>query len=113
MLKINLPNALKAILKKQENIEKGLGQSRTFVQMWHDAYMNDEYANVVMGQVMDLSSEVENLSTIFTKKLVAIPDEDWKSFYQDPELKEVSFALNEIRDQGKRSVIRGRRKNHY
>ena len=70
---------LKAILKKQEIIEKGLGQSGTFVQMWHDAYMNDEYANVVMGQVMDLSSEVENLSTIFTKKLVAIPDEDWKN----------------------------------
>ena len=47
----------------------GLGQSRTFVQMWHDAYMNDEYANVVMGQIIDLSSEVENLSTIFTKKI--------------------------------------------
>jgi oligoendopeptidase F len=93
---------LKAILNKQETIEKGLGQSGTFVQMWHDAYMNDEYANVVMGQVMDLSSRVENLSTTFTKKLVAISDEDWQTLLQDPELKEVSFALNEIRDQGKR-----------
>ena len=72
------------------------------MQMWHDAYTNDEYANVVMGQVMDLSSDVENLSTVFTKKLVAIPDEDWQNLLQDPELKEVSFALNEIRDQGKR-----------
>src|SRR5213080_3399079 len=53
---------LKAILKKRETIGKGLGQSGTFVQMWHDAYMNDEYANVALGQVMDLSSEVENLS---------------------------------------------------
>ena len=51
---------------------------------------------------MDLSSEVENLSTAFTKKLVAIHDEDWQNLLQDPELKEVSFALNEIRDQGKR-----------
>ncbi len=93
---------LKAILKKQESIGKGLGQAGTFVQMWHDAYMNDEYANVVMGQVMDLSSEVENLSTAFTKKLVAIQDEDWQNLLQDSELKEVSFALNEIRDQGKR-----------
>ena len=64
----NLPT-VKSDLKKEEIIEKGLGQSRTFVQMWHDAYMNDEYANVVMGQVIDLSSEVENLSTIFTKKI--------------------------------------------
>ena len=93
---------LKAILHKQETIEKGLGQSGTFVQMWHDAYMNDEYANVVMGQVMDLSSRVENLSTIFTKKLVAISDGDWQSLLQDQVLTEVSFALNEIRDQGKR-----------
>ena len=94
--------SLKAILKKQEIIDKGIGQSGTFVQMWHDAFIDDEYANVVMGQVMDLSSEVENLSTIFTKKLVAIHDEDWNILLQDSELAQVSFALNEIRDQGKR-----------
>ena len=93
---------LKAILKKQETIDKGIGQSGTFVQMWHDAFIDDEYANVVMGQVMDLSSEVENISTIFTKKLVAIHDEDWNTLLQDSELVKVSFRLNEIRDQGKR-----------
>ncbi len=47
---------------------------------------DDEYANVVMGQVMDLSSEVENLSTIFTKKLVAIHDDDWNNLLQDFEI---------------------------
>lgn len=94
--------SLKLILKKQETIGKGLSQSRNFVQMCHDAYMNDEYANVVMGQVMDLSSEVEKLSTAFVKKLVDIQDEDWQHLLQEKELKKVSFALNEIRDQGKR-----------
>lgn len=93
---------LKELLQKEEKIADGLGQSRTFVQMWHDAYMNDEYANVVMGQIIELSSEVENLSTIFTKKIVSIPDGDWENLFQDPELKQVSFALNELRDQGKR-----------
>jgi len=93
---------LKAILKKQESIEKGLGQAGSFVHMWQDAYTDDEYANVVMGQVMDLSSEVENLSTVYTKKIVAISDEDWQNLLQDSELSKVSFALNEIRDQGKR-----------
>ncbi|WP_018664825.1 M3 family oligoendopeptidase [Heyndrickxia acidiproducens] len=92
----------KAILKKQEDIGKGLGQSATFVHMWHDAYMNDEYANVVMGQVMDLSSEVRKLSTTFQKKLVAIPDNDWQTLLKDKELNKVSFALNETRDEGKR-----------
>ena len=70
--------------------------------MCHDAYMDDEYANVAMGQIMELWSEVENLSTIFTKKLVSIPEEGWQELLVDSELKKVSFALNEIRDQGKR-----------
>ena len=92
----------KRILEKQETIEKGLSQSATFVQMWHDAFMNDEYANVVMGQILDLVSKLENINTAFTKKLVAISDQDWNTFLQDDELKKVAFALNEIRDKGKR-----------
>lgn len=93
---------LKEILTKQERIGKGLGQAGTFVQMYHDAHMNDEYANVVKGQVMDLASKLENLSTSFTKKLVGIDDQDWSRLLQDSELNNTSFALNEIRDQGKR-----------
>lgn len=92
----------KAILQKQETIGKGLGQSATFVQMWHDAFMDDEHANVVMGQVMDLYSEMQKLSNTFTKKLVAISDDDWQNLLADETLKEISFALNERRDQGKR-----------
>ncbi|MBB6446639.1 M3 family oligoendopeptidase [Bacillus benzoevorans] len=98
----NLADPLKAILKKQEIIDKGLGQAGTFVQMWQDAYMDDEHANVVMGQVLDLASEEENLSNIFTKKLVSISDGEWKNLLQDQELQHISFALNEIRDKGKR-----------
>lgn len=98
----NLAEPLKAILKKQESIDKGLGQTGTFVQMWQDAYMNDEYANVVMGQVIDLASEAENLATIFTKKLVSIPDEVWTNLLQDREWQPISFALTEIRNKGKR-----------
>lgn len=98
----NDPALLKAILKKQENIDKGLGQAGTFVQMWQDAYMDDEYANVVMGQIIDLASEEESLSNVFTKKLVSIQDSEWKRLFEDRELQQISFALNEIRDKGKR-----------
>ncbi|MCM3568070.1 M3 family oligoendopeptidase [Neobacillus mesonae] len=93
---------LRAILKKQETIGKGLGQTGTFVQMWHDAFTNDQHANVVMGQVLDLSSEVEKISTSYVKKLVAIPDEEWQQLLQNEGLKVVSFALDEIREEGKR-----------
>lgn len=93
---------LKNILQYQEKIYNALSQARTFVQMSQDANTKDEYANVVMGQAIDLYSKLQNLSTIFTKKLVAISDQDWSNLLQDPELSVVSFALNEIRDQGKR-----------
>jgi len=95
-------NTLKTILKEKESIGKGLGQARTFVQMWHDAYMDDEHASVVMGQIMELYSDVQKLSNSFTKKLVAISDNDWQQLLEDNELKEVSFVLNEIREEGKR-----------
>lgn len=92
----------KTILQKQEAIGKGLGQSGTFVSMWHDAYMNDEHASVVKGQIMELYSEVQKLSNTFTKKLVEIPDAEWSKLLEDKDLNEVSFALNEIRSDGKR-----------
>lgn len=96
------PEMLKQLLEKQEIIEKGLRQCQVFAQMWHDAYMSDEYANVVMGQVMDLAAELDNCSTTFTKKLVSIPDETWNNLLKDQELDEISFSLHEIRDKGKR-----------
>src|SRR5699024_11256684 len=70
--------------------------------MWHDAYMDDEHASVVMGQSMELYIDVLKLSTSFTKKLVAISDNDWQQLLEDNELKEVSFVLNEIREEGNR-----------
>lgn len=93
---------LKDLLARQESIFRGLGQARTFVRMWLDAYMDDEYGNVVYGQVMDLSSEMTKLSNIFMKKLVKISDDDWSELLMDGELSKVSFSLSEIRDKGKR-----------
>lgn len=95
-------DALKSTLKKQESIKKGMGQARTFVQMWHDAYMDDEHASVAMGQIMDLYSDVRKLSNKFTKKLVSIPDNLWDKLLEDGELNKISFVLNEIREKGKR-----------
>lgn len=95
-------STLQKILKQQEVIGKGLGQVGTFINMWHDAFMDDEHASVVKGQVMELSSEIQQLSTIFTKKLVAISDDQWSKLLKDDVLKEISFSLDEIREQGKR-----------
>ncbi|REB07094.1 oligoendopeptidase [Sporosarcina sp. BI001-red] len=93
---------LQDLLKKQDVIGKGLGQVDTFINMWHDAFMDDDHATVVKGQVMELISEIQQLSTIFTKKLVALSDDHWSKLLQEDGLKEISFSLDEIRDQGKR-----------
>ncbi|PIC73806.1 M3 family oligoendopeptidase [Sporosarcina sp. P17b] len=98
----NGASTLAELLKQQEVIGKGLGQVGTFINMWRDAFMDDAHASVVKGQVMELGSEIQQLSTIFTKKLVAISDENWGSLLQDDMLHEISFALNEIREEGKR-----------
>ena len=95
-------SALQQLLKQQEVIGNSLGQVGTFINMWHDAFMNDEHASVVKGQVMELRSEIQQLSTIFTKKLVAISDDHWSNLLNDDSLKEISFSLDEIREQGKR-----------
>lgn len=95
-------DGLKLILQKQEAIDKGILQAETFIQMWHDANVNDPHANVVMGQVIVLQSEMQKLATTLTKQLVAISDEKWQSLLQDDELRLVSFALSETRDQGKK-----------
>ncbi|MFS8631340.1 MAG: oligoendopeptidase, partial [Bacillales bacterium] len=93
---------LLSILKEQEKIGKGLGQSSAFVQMCHDSFMDDEHANVVMGQVMDLTAEMEKMNVLLAKKLVSISSREWLSLFADKDLEEVSFALNEIRTKGKR-----------
>ncbi|WAA08581.1 M3 family oligoendopeptidase [Fervidibacillus albus] len=97
-----LAQSLKTIIKQYETIQRGLGQCSTFVVMWQSAYMNDEYANVALGQVMIIYSELQKMTTTLEKKLVSIHDDDWEKLFEDAELKTVSFALNEIRDQAKR-----------
>ncbi|ARK20184.1 M3 family oligoendopeptidase [Sporosarcina ureae] len=98
----NGASTLAELLKQQEVIGKGLGQVGTFINMWRDAFMDDAHASVVKGQVMESGSEIQQLSTIFTKKLVAISDENWEKLLQADTLHEISFALNEIREEGKR-----------
>lgn len=93
---------LLSILKEQEKIGKGLGQTSAFVQMCHDSFMDDEYANVVMGQILNLASEMQKLSNTMMKKLVKIPDADWDVLLQDQQLEKVAFRLGEIRNKGKR-----------
>lgn len=96
------PDELMDLLAENETIVKSLGQARTFVTMTQDANMNDTYANVVMGKIMKLFSELQKLANTFTKKLISISDDAWKNLLKDHRVHNISFRLNEMRDQGKR-----------
>ncbi len=98
----NSPEPLKALLDKLDSIEKGLIQGYAFVRMSLDANTKDDYGPVVLGQIMMIKTALDNYQTVFTKKMVAVEDRLWADLLEDPTLKEVAFALNEARDQGKR-----------
>ncbi|HOL14260.1 MAG TPA: oligoendopeptidase, partial [Bacillota bacterium] len=98
----NSPEPLKALLDKLDSIEKGLIQGYAFVRMSLDANTKDDYGPVVLGQIMMIKTALDNYQTVFIKKMVAVEDRLWADLLEDPTLKEVAFALNEARDQGKR-----------
>lgn len=102
--------SLLSLLEQNEAIAKGLGQASTFVNMWHDAYIDDEHANVLLGQVMNVYSELQKSGNIFTKKIVEIPDVQWESLLADERVTTIAFRLNEIRTEGKRLLSQAEEK---
>lgn len=90
------------IVNLEERISRGVGQARTFITMYQSAYMDDEYANVVMGQIIELMVALEKESNRFFTKLVEIPEEKWNELITSDELEAIAFRLNEKRDDGKR-----------
>jgi oligoendopeptidase, pepF/M3 family len=96
------PSRLQSVLKKQEEIEKGLEQARSFTQMCQDAFMDDQHANVMMGKIIQLKAKLEKWETVLMKKIASIPDSDWNQLLSAEPFASIQFPLNEIRDKGKR-----------
>lgn len=95
-------HTLLEILQLEEKISRGVGQARTFITMYQSAYMDDEYANVVMGQIVELMVALQKETNRFITKLVEIPDEKWDELMSSEKLAPISFRLNEKRRDGKR-----------
>src|SRR5699024_2344580 len=89
------------LLKEQERISFGLGESRTFASGLLAANVNDKGAAKVVNELGNLGSELSTISTVLTKKLVSMSDEDWEKLVTQEPFKEVAFALNEQRREGK------------
>ncbi|MCA9765367.1 MAG: M3 family oligoendopeptidase [Carnobacterium sp.] len=90
-----------ALLTSQETISLGLTQVHTFVEAVQSADSQDKKANTLFGKIFTLSSSFETIKTILTKKMVAIPDEDWADLLLLSEFRPIEFVLQETRIQGK------------
>lgn len=90
-----------SLLKEQEEILFGLGESRTFIGGLLSADVTDKKAAQIVTELGTLGSEISTVNTVLTKKIVAMSDKDWEELLEKEPFKEVAFALNEQRDQGK------------
>lgn len=92
---------LKDILKLQDILSFGLSESGTFIRGLMSADVADKQAGAVYSKISEIHSSFSTISTILTKKTVAIPDNEWEKLVAQSPFNEVAFILNEDRVQGK------------
>jgi len=93
---------LTTILSKRETLEKGIGESRTFVSGLASADVNDTIARTNLNVVTQLYTKLSNSLIVFKKKLTDIRDEDFKHLLEQEAFKQSAFPLNEMREQAKK-----------
>src|SRR5699024_5878869 len=76
-------------------------QSGAFVSCLSAQDVNDEQANILVGNRGALGAAFSSVMTTFKDKVQAISDENWQKLFENPKLKELEFVLNEYRQQAK------------
>src|SRR5699024_1388695 len=76
-------------------------QSGAFVSCLSAQDVNDEHANILVGDRGALGAAFSAVMTDFKAKIQAIPDESWKQIFENPKLKNLEYILNEYRQQAK------------
>lgn len=94
-------NMFTNILNKQEKLSNGLSESMTFTRGLLSADVADKKAAILTNELGELASELGSIGSILTKKIVAMPDEEWHTLLSKEPFSAVSFALDEQREQGK------------
>lgn len=90
-----------AILKDQETITNGIGQARTFSNAHLSDNMNDTVSLGHLNRIGVLVSQYSNTSTVISKKIETIHEDDWKALLQEEPFASVAFRLDEIRTRAK------------
>lgn len=93
---------LDIILSERETLEKGIGETRTFISGLSSADVNDTAARTNLNIVTQLSTKLSNSLVVFQKKITDISDEAFKHLLEQKTFKQSAFPLNEIREQAQK-----------
>lgn len=85
------------ILELREAIEKGIGESRTFISGLASADMNDSQARINLNLVATLVKKFNNILVVLQKKLAEIPEEDFNEMVTKEPFKISLFPLTDLR----------------
>ncbi|PAV28818.1 oligoendopeptidase [Virgibacillus profundi] len=97
-------NDLIDIVTQYEAAMKKLREAFAFVSCLSAQDVKDEKASLLVGKRSALKAEMDEIRTNLEQKLVSIDDKGWQELLNHPELKELSFVLNENREKAKEQL---------
>ncbi|MBP1968293.1 pepF/M3 family oligoendopeptidase [Virgibacillus natechei] len=96
--------SLVKLVKQLESTMKKLREASAFVSCLSAENVKDEKASLLVGKRSELQAEMGAIRTNFQQKLASIDDATWKRILKQPELTQLDFVLNEIRDKAKKQL---------
>ncbi|MCG3420369.1 M3 family oligoendopeptidase [Oceanobacillus jordanicus] len=92
---------LTGVVNELESVMKKLREASAFISCLSAQDVTDEKASLLVGKRSELRAELDAIMSKFVQKLVAIEDTTWVTLLQHDGLAELSFVLNEYREQAK------------
>ncbi|MFD1172116.1 M3 family oligoendopeptidase [Oceanobacillus picturae] len=89
------------VVNELESVMKKLREASAFISCLSAQDVTDEKASLLVGKRSELRAELDAIISKFVQKLVAIEDTTWITLLQYDGLTELSFVLNEYREQAK------------
>ena len=90
------------ILTTREQLEKGIGETRTFISGLASADASDDTAKTNLNLVANLSKNLSNTLVVLQKKTSEISDENFERLLTREPFKQSYFPLTETREQAKK-----------
>ncbi len=98
------PDKAKEQLKLLQSLMQRVRHGSAFVSCLTAQNVNDTKAIQWGGKVSAQNTALQNLWTIFEQGLLALTEEDWSVFIEQPVLEEVAFHLGEKRQMAKEKL---------